>query len=130
MFLRLKIPLLAKWDLIKLAAVSTYCAKAGYEKAQEPDLVPNTMSLESLEIFLNIGRHARDFMETITPSIFNLHPWYTAAPRMAIVMAGTMTLNRDSLKYHVFSKNYNPAFIDRFGHRFFYVNMFLFFDKR
>jgi hypothetical protein len=116
MFAKLKMPLTAKWDLAKLASVSAHCARELIEGKQEPQLVPNTMSLESLEVILNMGARARDFVESVTPSIYNLHPWYTSAPRMAAVMAGTLVANRDSLKYHVFSKNYNAAFIDDFVH--------------
>ncbi|MDL1871201.1 FAD-dependent oxidoreductase [Deltaproteobacteria bacterium PRO3] len=114
MFAKLKMPLREKWDLFKLACVSTYCAKEILEGKQEPRRVPNTLSLESLELILNMGAKSRDFLEAVTPSIYNLHPWYTSAPRMAGVMAGTMTLSQDSLHYHVFAKNYNAAFIDRF----------------
>ncbi|MFH1729507.1 MAG: FAD-dependent oxidoreductase [Pseudomonadota bacterium] len=114
MFMKLKMPLLAKWDLMKLALVSSYCAKELMNGKQEPKLIPNTLSMESLEILLNVGQYTRDFIETVTPSIFNLHPWYTAAPRMAAVIAGTMMLERNSLHYHVFGKNYNDAFIDDF----------------
>ncbi len=114
MFRKLKMPLLAKWDFMKLAAVSTYCAREMLTLKQEPKAIPNTLSLESLELILNINPHTRDFIESVTPSIYNLHPWYTSAPRMAAVIAGTMTMNRDSLHYHVFGKNYNAAFIDKF----------------
>ncbi|MFC2074950.1 FAD-dependent oxidoreductase [Bdellovibrionota bacterium] len=113
MFSKLKIPLTAKWDLIKLITASTYCARELIKGEQEPPLVPNTVSLESLQLLLNVGPKARDFIEAVTPSIYNLHPWYTAAPRMATVLAGTMAMNKDSLHYHVFGKNYNAAIIDR-----------------
>jgi Thi4 family protein/flavin-dependent amine oxidoreductase len=117
MFAKLKMPIREKWDLFKLGCVSTYCAKALLGGQQEPRLVPNTMSLESLELALNMGPRARDFFEAVTPSIYNTHPWYTSAPRIAAVMAGTMTLTRDALHYHVFGKNYNAAFIDRYVER-------------
>lgn len=117
MFHKLNMSLLAKWDLFKLASVSTYCAKSGIAGRQEPPLIPNTMSLESLQNLLHVGKVARDFLESVTPSIYNLHPWYTSAPKMAGVMAGTMTMSRDSLKHHVFGKNYNSAFIDKFVER-------------
>jgi ribosomal protein L37E len=114
MFMKLSVPWLTKWDLFKMACVSTYCACELLPGAQEPGLIPNTLSLESLELLLDVGRYGRDFMESVTPSIYNLHPWYTNAPRMAAVMAGTMTMSRNSLHYHIFSKNYNAALIDRF----------------
>ncbi len=114
MIAKLRLPLSAKWDLFKLTAASTYCYKKIGQGCQEPPLVPNTLSFESLQLLLHMGGKARDFLETVTPSIYNSHPWYTSAPRMAMVMAGTMAVNRDSLHYHVFGKNYNAAFIDRF----------------
>ena|SRR3990167_429947 len=114
MMAKLKMPLTAKWDILKLACVSAYCAKSMMSGEQEPPLIPNTMSLESLELLLNMGKYSRDFIEAVTPSIYNLHPWYTSAPRMAAVLAGTLVMNRDSLHYHVFGKNYNSAFIDNF----------------
>ncbi len=114
MFAKLGMPLREKWDLFKLACVATYCAREILEGQPEPRRVPNTLSLESLELILQMGPKSRDFLEAVTPSIYNLHPWYTSAPRMAGVMAGTMTLSKDSLHYHVFGKNYNAAFIDRY----------------
>lgn len=117
MFAKLGMPLREKWDLFKLGCVATYCAKELLEGAQEPSRVPNTLSLESLELLLNMGPRARDFLESVTPSIYNTHPSYTSGPRMAAVMAATMTMTRDSLHYHVFGKNYNAAFIDRFVER-------------
>ena len=117
MFTRLRLPWLDKWDLFKLACVSSYCARAilnSEGKEQQPKLVPNTLSLESLELLLGIRPGTRDFIEAITPSIYNLHPWYTSAPRMASVIAGTMMMSRNSLHYHVFGKNYNAAFIDNY----------------
>ncbi len=113
-FRKLKIPLKAKWDLIKLASASSYCVKEILDGVQQPSMVPNTLSLESLELLLDMGPRARDFLETISPSIFNLHPYHLSAARMAIVFAATLTASRDSLHYHVFSKNYNAAFIDGF----------------
>lgn len=117
MFAKLKLPLTQKWALFKLAMVSTYCARELNRGKQEPALVPNTMSLESLGILLGMGPRSRDFVEAVTPSIYNLHPWYTSAPRMAAVLAGTMTVSRDSLHHHVFAKSYNAAFIDRYVER-------------
>lgn len=114
MFIKLSLPWLSKWDLFKLACVSTYCACSLLRGEQEPPLIPNTLSMESLELLLDVGPCARDFMESVTPSIYNLHPWYTSAPRIAAVVAGTMTMNRNSLHYHVFGKNYNAALIDRY----------------
>ncbi len=114
---RLRLPLLAKWDLAKLVTVGATCADALRRELQEPPLVPNTVSLESLELLLDMGARARDFVETVTPSIYNLHPWYTSAPRMAAVAAGTLALDRDSLHHSLFARNYNAAFIDRFVER-------------
>ncbi|RME04160.1 MAG: FAD-dependent oxidoreductase [Planctomycetota bacterium] len=120
MFARLNLSLRAKWDLFKLACICTYCAdyfirhKDNWKKFQEPPYVPNTLSLESLELILRLHPEARDFVETATPSIYNSHPWYTSAPKMAAVIAGTMVMDYDSLHYQVFGKNYNPAFIDNF----------------
>ncbi|HEY6005293.1 MAG TPA: FAD-dependent oxidoreductase [Anaeromyxobacter sp.] len=117
MLSRLRLPLLAKWDLAKLIAVGATCVDALRRGLQEPPQVPNTVSLESLELLLDMGARARDFVETVTPSIYNLHPWYTSAPRMAAVAAGTLALDRNSLHYNVFARNYNAAFIDRFVER-------------
>lgn len=114
MFMKLKMSLRDKWDMAKLASVAAYCARELIAGKQEPDLVPNTMSLESLELLLGMGQRSRNFIETVTPSIYNTHPWYTSAPRMAAVAAGTLVSNRDSLKHHVFAKNYNAAFVDDF----------------
>src|SRR5262249_14872982 len=52
MFARLKMPWLQKWDLFKLACVASYCAREIIKGAPEPPLVPNTLSLESLELLL------------------------------------------------------------------------------
>ncbi len=114
---RLDLPLLAKWDLLKLVAAGAYCAEEIHRLLPEPRRIPNTVSLESLELLLNMGERARDFVETVTPSIYNLHPWYTSAPRMATVAAGTLALERGCLHHHVFARNYNAAFIDRFVDR-------------
>ncbi len=114
---RLRLPLLAKWDLVKLVTVGATCADALRRGLQEPPLVPNTLSLESLELLLDMGARARDFVETVTPSIYNLHPWYTSAPRMAAVAAVTLALDRHGLHHSVFARNYNAAFIDRFVDR-------------
>ena len=114
---RLRLPLLAKWDLVKLVTVGATCADALRQGLQEPPLVPNTLSLESLELLLDMGARARDFVETVTPSIYNLHPWYTSAPRMAAVAAVTLALDRNGLHHGVFARNYNAAFIDRFVDR-------------
>jgi ribosomal protein L37E len=117
LFAKLKLPLKAKWDLIKLAMVGAYCHREVRTKIQEPPLVPNTLSLESLELLLKMGPKARDFIESITPSIYNLHPWYVSAPHMAAIISGALMATRDSLHYHVFAKNYNAAFVDRFVER-------------
>jgi hypothetical protein len=114
MFAKLKLPLRSKWNLLKLGSVATYCAMQAMQGEQDPRYAPSTMSLESLELLLGMDPASRDFMETVTPSITNLHPWYTSGYRMGLVMAGTMTLERNSLRYHVFGKNYNAAFIDRY----------------
>ncbi|MBI2083323.1 MAG: FAD-dependent oxidoreductase [Deltaproteobacteria bacterium] len=114
MISKLDLSLLAKWDLFKLALASCYCYRELVRGAAEPKLVPNTLSFESFQLLLNMGPRARDFIETATPSIYNPHPWYVSAPRMAAVAAGTMAVNRGSLHHHVFGKNYNSAFIDRF----------------
>lgn len=114
---RLDLPLLAKWDLVKLVAAGAVCADAVRRELPEPRGIPNTLSLESLELLLGMGPRARDFVEAVTPSIYNLHPWYTSAPRMAAVAAGTLALDRGCLHHHVFARNYNAAFIDRFVER-------------
>ncbi|MBI4374648.1 MAG: FAD-dependent oxidoreductase [Deltaproteobacteria bacterium] len=114
MFSKLNLSLYAKWDLFKLGLASSYCYRELTRGAAEPCLVPNTISFESFQLLLNMGAEARDFIETATPSIYNPHPWYTSAPRMAAVTAGTLMVNRGSLHYHVFGKNYNAAFIDQF----------------
>ena len=36
---------------------------------------------------------------------------------MAAIIAGTLSLHRNSLHYHVFNKSYNAAFIDRYVQR-------------
>jgi hypothetical protein len=113
MLWKLDIPLMAKWDLAKLVAVGASCTESVARGEQEPPRIPNTMSLESLELLLGMGPEARDFLETVTPSIYNPHPWYTAAPRMAGVTTATMALDKDSLHYHVYSKSYNPAIADK-----------------
>jgi len=113
-FAKMDMPLSAKWDLIKLILASLYCAKSLLSGLQEPAYAPNTLSLEGLELLLNMGPEARDFIEAATPSIYNPHPWYTSAPRMASILAGTLAMERNSLHYHVFSKSYNAAFIDDF----------------
>lgn len=114
MFARLDMSLLAKWDLAKLSAVATYCAKSALERRGETNGIPSTLSLEGLEQMLHMGQVARDFVEAITPSIYNTHPWYTSATKMLTVLAGTMTMTRGSLDYHVFGKSYNSAFVDRY----------------
>jgi hypothetical protein len=114
---RMRLPLLAKWDLVKLVTVGATCADALRRQMQEPTHLPNTVSLESLELLLDMGARARDFVETVTPSIYNLHPWYTSGPRMAAVAAGTLALDRNGLHHNVFARNYNAAFIDRFVDR-------------
>lgn len=114
MFAKLKLPLRSKWGMMKLAAVATYCADKISHGIVEPPAVPNTLSLEGLGLLLHMDARSRHFMEAVTPSIYNTHPWYTSAPRIATVMAGTMTLHRNALHYRVFAKNYNSAFIDRF----------------
>ena len=114
MFAKLRMPLREKYDLFKLACVSTYCAREIANGVTEPSLVPNTLSLEGLELLLRMGAASRDFLETVTPSIYNLHPWYTSPPRMAAVMAGTITMSPNALHHQVFAKNYNAAFIDRY----------------
>ncbi len=113
----LSLPLLAKWDLVKLVAAGALSADAIRRGLAEPPEIPNTVSLESLELLLNMGPRARDFVEAVTPSIYNLHPWYTSAPRMAAVAAGTLALDRGCLHHHVFAKNYGAAFVDRFVDR-------------
>jgi ribosomal protein L37E len=117
LLLKLKLPIRAKWDFSKLVLVSAYCGREIIKGIPEPSLLPNTLSLEGLELLLRMGPKARDFMETITPSILNSHPWYTSAIRMEAVLAGTLAMTRNSLHYHIFSKNYNAAFIDRFVER-------------
>lgn len=120
MFAKLKLPMLSKWDLFKLGCVAVYCSKqlidaaARGECLQEPELVPNTMSLEGLELLLGMRKRSRDFIESVTPSIYNFHPWYTSGPRMSNIVAGTMMMNRNSLHYQVFGKSYNAAYIDTF----------------
>ncbi len=117
MYLKLKLSLKQKWDLFKLGIVSAYCAKDILAGKMEPKLLPNTLSLESLGLLLGMGAESRDFLETVGPSIYNLHPWYTSAPRLAAVFAGTMMMTKNALHYHVFNKNYNAAFINRYVER-------------
>jgi hypothetical protein len=117
MLLKLQIPLLAKWDLAKLAAVGASCVESAARGDDEAPRIPATLSLESLELLLGMGPVARDWMETVTPSIFNPHPWYTSAARMAGIAAATLAIEKDCLHYNVYSKNYNAAIIDRFVER-------------
>jgi ribosomal protein L37E len=114
MLWKLDIPLLAKWDLAKLAAVGASCAESAARGDAEHPRLPATLSLEALELLLGMSPRARDWMETVTPSIYNPHPWYTSAARMAGVAAATMVLDKDCLHYNVYSKGYNDAIIDRF----------------
>lgn len=114
MLWKLQIPLLAKWDLAKLAAVGASCAESAARGEAEHPRIPATLSLEALELLLGMGPRARDWMETVTPSIYNPHPWYTSAARMAGVAAATLVLDKDCLHYNVYGKGYNAAIIDRF----------------
>ncbi|HET8542714.1 MAG TPA: FAD-dependent oxidoreductase [Anaeromyxobacter sp.] len=114
---RLRLPLRAKWDLAKLVAAGALCADAAARDRPGPPEIPTTLSLESLELLLGMRAPARDFVETVTPSIYNPHPWYTSAPRMAAIAAGTLALERGCLHHHVFARNYNAAFVDRLAGR-------------
>jgi len=111
---KLRIPLLAKWDLAKLAAVGASCAESAARGDAEAPRIPNTMSLESLELLLGMGQTARDFVETVTPSIYNTHPWYTTASRMAGVSAATLVIDKNCLHHNVYGKSYNAALVDGF----------------
>ena len=59
MLAKLKLPVSAKWDLMKLSCVASYCAEELLNGKQEPGLVPNTMSLEGLELLLGMGDRAK-----------------------------------------------------------------------
>lgn len=114
MIFKLKIPWMAKWDLAKLGAVGASCVESASRGELETARIPNTLSLESLELLLDMGPDARDFLETVTPSIYNPHPWYTSGARMAGVTAATLVVAKDCLHHNVFGKSYNAAIIDRF----------------
>lgn len=114
MIWKLKIPLSAKWDLAKLAAVGASCVESAARGDIEAPRIPNTLSLESLELLLDMGPDARDFVETVTPSIYNPHPFYTSGARMAGVAAATLVVDKNCLHYNVYGKSYNAAIINRF----------------
>ncbi|MFO0762011.1 MAG: FAD-dependent oxidoreductase [Byssovorax sp.] len=113
MLLKLQIPILAKWDLAKLAAVGASCVASAGRGDAEATAIPATLSLEGLELLLGMGKVARDWMETVTPSIYNPHPWYTSGARMAGVAAATLVIEKDCLHHNVYKKNYNAAIINR-----------------